>query len=160
VAKKIDPAIERRLKALERRIGVSHETQDFVDRLKAKGGIASTASTQALKSFKVLSDGSAGPSVATVDVVFDLTDTPKAPGMVRIYQAGSKPGDEIASSQKPHGVLPAQVVGSDLQLIMDIMGNVGEKGGFSVKAALPTPLTLVLDTGPTKKVLKYLHVTG
>lgn len=150
----------RRVESLEQRVGVSHETQDFLDRVNAKGGTASTASTRALTSFKDLADGDAVAPVATVDVEFVLGSTPKPPGLVRLYLPGTQPGDEIATSAKPHGVLHQQVVGSDLQLIMDITGNLGETGSFSVKAALPSPISLQLDDGPTKKSIKYLHVTG
>jgi len=152
--------VMRRVKSLEKRVGVSHETQDFLDRVKAKGRTPSTASTRALSSFKSLADGAAVAPVETVDVEFDLASTPKAPGLVRLYLPGTQPGDEIATSAKPHGVLHQQIVGSDLQLIMDITGNLGESGSFSVKAALPNPISLLLDDGPTKKSIKYLHVTG
>lgn len=149
-----------RVAALEKRIGISHETLDFIDRVQGKGKTPPTASTRALKSFKALANSNAVAAVETVDVFFELSSTPKAPGMVRLYLPGTKPGDEIASSQKPHGVLHQQVVGSDLQLIMDITGNLGETGSFSVKGALPSPISLQLDNGPTKKSIKYLHVTG
>jgi hypothetical protein len=105
-------------------------------------------------------DADAAAPVQTVDVEFDLTSTPKPPGIVRLYLSGTQPGNEIATSAKPHGVLHQQVVGSDLQLIMDITGNSGEGGSFSVKAALPSPISLHLDDGPSKKSIKYLHVTG
>jgi hypothetical protein len=150
----------RRLKLLEGRIGVSHETQDFLDRVRAKADSPSTPSTRAFSSFKDLADGDAVAAIDTVDVTFDLVSTPKAPGMVRLYFEGTKAGDEIATSAKPHGVLHQQVVGSDLRLIMDITGNLGEAGSFSVDGALPNPISLQLDEGPSKKSLKYLHVTG
>jgi hypothetical protein len=151
--------LARRVKSLEARSGVSHETQDFLARVKTSRRTLSTPSTRAISTFKGLADGDAVAPVETVDVEFDLGSTPKAPGMVRLYLPGTQPGEEIATSAKPHGVLPQQVVGSDLQLIMDITGNIGESGSFSVKRALPNPISLQLDDGPTKKSLKYLHVT-
>ena len=87
--------LESRVAALEKRIGVSHETQDFIDRVKAKGPAPVTASTRAFNSLRVLSSDAVAP-VQTIDVGFDLSNTPKAPGMVRLYLPGTKSGDEIA----------------------------------------------------------------
>jgi hypothetical protein len=148
-------SLEARVAALESRQGLSHETQDFIERAGQKGKSSGTASSRAFKSVRVLSADAVAPA-QLVDVTFDLSSTPKAPGMVRLYLAGTTA--DIASSTSPHGVLPRQIVGSDIQLIMDITGNSGEAGSFNVKGALPSSISLNVDDGPTS--IKYLHVTG
>jgi hypothetical protein len=138
-------SLEARVAALEKRIGVPHETQDFIDRVRLKGKSVQTASVRALKTFKALaSDAVAATDV--VDMVFDL-DANTTAKLARVYLPGST--QDIANSQKPHGVLANQIVGNYVTVIIEVAGKPDDIGVFDIQHATPSSIQLKVSDGPT-----------
>ncbi len=77
---------------------------------------------------------------------------------MRVYLTGTT--EDIASTAKHHGVLPAQTVGSTIKVTMDLTGsvNASDLGQFTVKNAQHSPISLTVANGPIS--VKTLHVTG
>jgi hypothetical protein len=80
------------------------------------------------------------------------------PNLSRLYFSQSPEHDIVNNLDKPHAELPGQKVGSTIQLMMEVRGDSGQKGSFTVKAATPTPLTLSVADGP--KSPKLLFISG
>ena len=148
------PDLETRVKALEKRSGLSHELQDVIDRVQSKG-TPQTAALRAQTNFKFLQDDVIAPATV-VDVTIELDSKATTAKFTRVYLTGST-GD-IASTAKPKGVLPRQVVGSTITVVMDVTGNPNDIGQFNVKNAQHSPISLKVSDGPTS--IKSLHVTG
>ena len=91
-----------------------------------------------------------------VDVEFDLDSEKTTAFNVRLYFEGST--EDIASKAKPHGVVPRQIVGSTLILVMDVQGDPEDIGVFNVKHARQASISLKVSDGPVS--LKSLFVEG
>jgi hypothetical protein len=139
-----------RVGKIEKRIGVPHEIQDLMDRLKSKGQNPKTTATRVLASFPQLRDD-ISVKVALVDLVFDLDATATTAKLTRVYLPGST--SDIASSASPHGVLPRQISGSTVLVVMETLGNSGQVGKFRVQGALQPSISLTADDSPSVKAL-------
>ena len=146
--------LETRVKALEKRSGLSHELQDVINRVQSKGKVQ-TAALHAQANFKFLKDDVIAPATI-VDVTFELDTKATTAKFTRVYLTGST--EDIASTAKPKGVLPRQVVGSTITVLMDVLGNPNDLGQFTVSKAQHSPISLKVSDGPTS--IKSLHVTG
>jgi hypothetical protein len=142
-----------RLLQIEKRVGVPHEIQDLIERLHAKGQAPQTTAARVLKSFPALANDQSIP-VQLVDVEFDLDHQATTAVNVRVYLPGH--AEDIASSAAPHGVLPRQVVGSTVVVVMDVTGNPNHVGVFTVRHAQPPKISLKVSDGPVS--LKSLFV--
>jgi hypothetical protein len=138
-----------RVGKIEKRIGVPHEIQDLMDRLNSKGKNPKTTATRVLASFPQLRD-EVSVKVALVDLVFDLDATATTATLTRVYLPGSP---DIASSASPHGVLPRQISGSTVLVVMETLGNSGQVGKFNVQGALQPSITLTAGDSPSVKAL-------
>ena len=143
--------------ALQKRIGVPHEVQDFMDRLKGKGPVLSTGSARAFRTFSLLSSDAVAPAQVT-DVLFDIDKSTTAK-LVRVYPLGAKPTDpDIVNTQHPHGVLHNQVVGTFVTVVIEVAGNPDNIGVIDITHAEPTVIKLKVADGPVG--VKPLYVTG
>jgi hypothetical protein len=131
-----------RITALEKKAGVPHEVQDFLERLSGK---STTASIRAAKTFAALSNATVAPA-QVVDVIFDLDSTTTAK-VARVYLPGSQ--EDIANSQNPHGVLRNQVVGTFVTVVIQVGGEPSDIGVFDIQHAQPSSIRLRVSNGPT-----------
>lgn len=146
---------DKRLAAVERSIGIPHEIQDVLARLNAKRGSPQTTAARVLKNFPELADDQP-VRVELTDVEFDLDNEHTTAFNVRLYFEGSS--EDIASKAKPHGVVPRQIVGSTLILVMDVQGDPDDVGVFKVKHTRTPSISLKVSDGPVS--LKSLFVEG
>jgi hypothetical protein len=137
-----------RVARIERRLGMSHEVQDLLDRMAAKGKPSTTAS-KVLASFPALKED-VTVSVSVTDLVFDLDVAATTATLTRVYLPGQP---DIASSAKPHGVLPRQISGSTVIVVMETLGDAGELGKFNVQGALQKDISLLAEDSPSLKPL-------
>jgi hypothetical protein len=145
------------LAGLEKRVGVPHEVQDFLDRIAAKGQTPLTASTKAIKTFAALNTDAVAPA-QVADLTFDI-DSSTTAKLVRVYLPGKRPADpDIVNSQNTHGVLHNQVVGTFVTVIIEVAGNPNDVGVIDVKNAEPDTIKLKVSDGPVGT--KPLFVTG
>lgn len=135
-----------RVGKVEKRMGVPHEIQDLMDRLSSKGKSPMTTARRVLKSFPQLAAGISVP-VTLVDVVFDLDKAATTAKITRVYLPGAD--RDIASSASPHGVLPRQVSGSTIVVVMETLGNDGELGKFNLQGTLQTDMSLLSQDSPS-----------
>ncbi len=142
-----------RVAALEQRAGLPHEVQNFIDRVNDSE--APTASARAAEHFGALS-GDAVAAIQITNVIFELDTTKTTAHFVRVYQSGSS--DDIASTAQPHGILPRQIVGSSITVVMDVQGDPNEVGVFSLQHTAAPSISLKVSDGPIS--VKYLFVTG
>jgi hypothetical protein len=139
-----------RVGKVEARVGVPHEIQDLMDRLTSKGKTPKTTATRVLTSFPQLK-GEVSVKVELVELVFDLDAAATNAQLTRVYLPGSD--TDIASSASPHGVLPRQISGSTVCVVMETLGNPGQTGKFTVQGALQPSITLKAEDSPSIKVL-------
>jgi hypothetical protein len=91
-----------------------------------------------------------------VDVEFTFDSNNTTAHAARVYLPGSK--DDIASSAKPSGSVPRQVVGANSNVLVEVQGNPDDVGVFTVKNAIPPTITLKVSDGPVS--LQPIIVTG
>lgn len=137
-----------RLAALETRIGLPNEVQDFIDRKRS----GSTAATAAHAAFSELRDEGVA-HVTLTDVLFDL-DTSTKLNLVRV---STKDGQEIVSKARPHGSLKQQIVGRFVEVVIQIQGTDNDEAFVKVLNATPNIRVKGKD-GPF--ATKQLFVTG
>ena len=142
---------DQRLAALEQKIGVPHEVQDFLDRLGSKRG-RGTASLRAVKTFDALSDDAVAPAELT-NVIFDMQDTKLT--LVRVFP--KEGGPDIVDSAQPHGVLPQKMVGDFVHLVIQVQGDADDEVVITVQNATPN-IRMKGKEGPF--AIKTLFVTG
>ena|SRR5258706_3864657 len=93
----------------------------------------------------------------TVTVVIEVDTKGNTAKFARLFYPGHD-DDLVNNLDKPHAEIPDQSVGSSIHLMMEVRGDSGQTGSFTVKGATPTPLTLPVDKGP--KSPKTLFVSG
>jgi hypothetical protein len=91
----------------------------------------------------------------TVTVVFDLDKKGNTAKFARLYFVGHDE-DLVNNLDRPHAELEDQPVGSSIQLMMEVRGDGGQTGSFTVKNATPTPLTLKVSDGPKSPKLLFV----
>jgi hypothetical protein len=143
-----------RIAKLESRVGVPHEVQDFIDRVQSSDKVTSTASSQALEKFDVLSSDAVAAAQVT-DVIFDIDDATTAT-LVRLRLSSGPP--HIVTSSKHHGVLSGQVVGRFIEVLIEAEGDADQVAIVKVQHAVSDTIQLKLADG--KSGLKSLFVTG
>jgi hypothetical protein len=143
-------SLEKRIRKLETRIGVSHEIQDVLHRISARPANLSLPSERLLAKLHFLDDDAEIP-VELVDLEFDLDTAKTTAEMTRVYLEGSD--DDIASTAQHHGVLPRQVDGSTVTVVMDASGDPAAVGVFKVKNALQTSISVTAAVGVSIKFL-------
>jgi hypothetical protein len=135
-----------RVGKVEKRIGVPHEIQDLMDRLTSKGRDPMTTARRVLKSFPQLAKGVSVP-VTLVDIVFDLDTSVTTAKITRVYLPGAN--WDIASSASPHGLLPRQISGSTVIVVMETLGDDGDIGKFNLQGTLQSDISLSSQDSPS-----------
>lgn len=94
----------------------------------------------------------------SVTVAFTLDTAGNTAKFSRLYFSNSPEHDVVNNLDKQRAELSGQHVGSTIQLMMEVRGDPGQKGSFTVNGATPSPLTLTVGNGP--KSPKLLFVSG
>jgi hypothetical protein len=133
--------------------GIPHEVHDHLSRLADPVSLR-TPMVMAAKSFSALGSDEVAPAQLT-DVTFTINPATTAT-LTRVHLQGDP--NDIVNNTRPQGILPRQVVGTFVTVVIEVTGAPDAVGVIDVQHASPGSFRLAVSHGPVGT--KPLFITG